>query len=104
MTALGEKFECINLVSVDNSKTSTRPGDSFVNNTTTGVTSYGITRDPVSIDEKDLMANDMELIEQMQVVIQFSLDLLQVTGGILLQRNTCGILLCTGGKKVYQDY
>jgi hypothetical protein len=35
LTALGEKFECITLVSLDKSKTSTRPGDSFVDDTRT---------------------------------------------------------------------
>jgi hypothetical protein len=35
-TALGEKFYCIKLVSVENCKTNTRPGNSFVDDTTTG--------------------------------------------------------------------
>jgi hypothetical protein len=46
-TALGGKFECIKIVLVDNSKTNTRPGDSFVNDTTTGVTSDDTAREPV---------------------------------------------------------
>jgi hypothetical protein len=68
-TALGEKFECSKLVSVDNIKTSTRPGDSFVDGTTTGATSDDTTREPVSLDKKDLTTGDTELIEEMQVVI-----------------------------------
>jgi hypothetical protein len=36
LTALEEKYECITLVSVDKSTISTRPGDSFVDDTTTG--------------------------------------------------------------------
>jgi hypothetical protein len=36
LTALGEKIECITLVSVDKSKTSTIPGNSFVDDTTGG--------------------------------------------------------------------
>jgi hypothetical protein len=51
MKALGEKIECITLVLVDNSKTSTRPGDSFVDDTTTGVTADNTTREPVPIEE-----------------------------------------------------
>jgi hypothetical protein len=80
LTALGETFECITLVSVDKSKTSTRPGDSFVDNTTTGVTSDDTNREPVPIEENELKADEEDLIEQMQVVIQCFLDSLQVTG------------------------
>jgi hypothetical protein len=58
MTALGEKIECIKLVSVDNNKTSTRPGDSLVDDTTTGVTSDDTTREPVPLEEKDLTADE----------------------------------------------
>jgi hypothetical protein len=83
MTALGEKFDCIKLVSVDNSTTNTRPGDSFVEDTTMGVTSDDTASDPVPIEVTDLTADEAELIGQMQVVIQFFLDLLQVTCGDL---------------------
>jgi hypothetical protein len=69
MTALGEKFDCIKLVSVDNSTTNTRPVKSFVDDTTTGVTSDDTARDPVSIGVTDLTADEAELINQMQVVI-----------------------------------
>jgi hypothetical protein len=79
MTALGERFECITLVSVDKSKTSTRPGDSFVDITTTGVTSDDTPRKPVPIEEKELTVDEVALIEKMKVVIQFFIDLLQVT-------------------------
>jgi hypothetical protein len=78
MIALGEKFDCIELVLVENSTTNTRPGDSFVDDTTTGVTSDDTPREPLP-----LTADEAELIDQMQVVIQFFLDLLQVTGGDL---------------------
>jgi hypothetical protein len=50
LTALGETFECTTLVSVDKSKTSTRPGDSFVGDTITGFASDDINREPVSIE------------------------------------------------------
>jgi hypothetical protein len=68
---LGEKIECITLVSVDKSKTSTRSGDLFVDDTTTGVTSDDKNREPVPIEEKELISEEEELIEQMQVIIQF---------------------------------
>jgi hypothetical protein len=83
LTALGETFECITLVSLDKSKTSTRPGDSFVDYTTTGVTSEDTNSKPVSIDETELTADEKELVEQIQAVIQFFLELLQVTDGDL---------------------
>jgi hypothetical protein len=104
MTALGEQFECIQLVSVDNSKTNTRPGDSFVDDATTGVTSDDKAREPVPLEETDLATNEVELIYKMQVIIQFFLDLLQVIGGGLLQRNACATLSHTGGKNMYLDY
>jgi hypothetical protein len=47
------------------------------------VTSDDTTRDPASIYKKDVTANEAELIEQMQLVILFFLDLIQVTGGVL---------------------
>jgi hypothetical protein len=61
-------------VSIDKSKTITRPGESFVDNTTTGVTSNDTTREPVSIEETELTADEEELVEQTQVIIQFFLD------------------------------
>jgi hypothetical protein len=83
LTALGETFEYITLVSFDKSKTSTIPGDSFVDGTTMGVTSDDTNREPVPIDETELTSDEEDLVEQMQVVIQFLLDLLQVTDGDL---------------------
>jgi hypothetical protein len=68
-------------VSVENSKTNTRPGDSFIDDTATGVTSDDLAREPVPLEETDLMTDEVELIDHIQVVIQFLLDLLQVTGG-----------------------
>jgi hypothetical protein len=61
-------------------RTSRIPGDSFVDDTTTGVTSDDTNREPVSIEKTELTADEEELVEQMQVIIQFFLDLLQVTG------------------------
>jgi hypothetical protein len=83
MTALGEEFDCIKLVSVVNSTTNTRPGDSFIDDTTTGVASDDTAREPVPLEVTDLTVDEVELIDQMQVVIPFFLDLLQVTGGDL---------------------
>jgi hypothetical protein len=99
MTLLGEKNGCIKLVSVDNSKTNTRQGGSFVNDTTTRVTSDDTAREPVPLDEKDLTTDEVELIEQMQVAIQFFLDLLQVTGGGLAPEKCVWYLIAHRWKK-----
>jgi hypothetical protein len=104
MTALGEKFDCIKLVWVDNSKTNTRPGDSYVDDITTGVTSDDIARESVPLEETDLKTDEVEFIEQMQVVIQFFLDLLQVTGRDLDPEKCVWYLIVHRLKKVYLDY
>jgi hypothetical protein len=54
MTTIGEKNECITLVLVYNSKTSTIPVDSFVDGTTTGMTSGDKKREPVK-DEVEVI-------------------------------------------------
>jgi hypothetical protein len=71
LTALGQHFDCIRLVSVDGEETHGRPGDSFVDDTTTGVMN-----DDTTID---LTQSEEDLIGKMQTVIQLFLDLLQVT-------------------------
>jgi hypothetical protein len=98
MTELGEKFDYIKLVSVDNIITNTRPGNSSVDDTTTGVTSDDTARDPVSIDVTDITANEAELINQM------SSTYFRLQVATSRQRNTCGTLLHIGGRKAYLDY
>jgi hypothetical protein len=65
MTALGENFDCIKLVSMDNNTTNTRPGDSFADDTTTGVTSDDTAREPVTLKVTDLTVDEVELIDHM---------------------------------------
>jgi hypothetical protein len=83
LTALEEKYDCITLVSVDRSTISTRPGDSFMDDTTNGTTDEDVTKDPVPIDEKELISDEEAMVKRMEDIIQFFLDLLQVTGGDL---------------------
>jgi hypothetical protein len=83
LTALEEKSECITLISFDKSKISTRPGDSFVDNTTTGTTDDDVTKDPVPIEKKELTSDEEAMVKRIEDIIQFFLDLLQVTGGDL---------------------
>jgi hypothetical protein len=60
-----------------------RPGDSFVDDTTTGTTNDDTTTEPVLVEEEALTWSEEELIVKMQDIIQFFLDVLQVTGGDL---------------------
>jgi hypothetical protein len=52
LTALGEEFEYIRLVSVDGKVEHKRPGDSFVDDTTTGTTNDDMTMEPVPVREE----------------------------------------------------
>jgi hypothetical protein len=84
LTALGEEFDFISLVSVDGRGTiDTRPGDSFVDDTTTGATDDNHNLDPIPSTVRGLTQEEDSLVARMEVIIQFFLDLLQVTGGDL---------------------
>jgi hypothetical protein len=83
LAALGEKFTCIRLVVIDGEEEHIRPGDSFVDYTTTGTTNDDSELEPVSHVISDLISSEEILIAKMEEIIQFFLDLLQVTGGDL---------------------
>jgi hypothetical protein len=83
LAALGEKFTCIRLVAIDGEEDHIRPGDSFVDDTTTGSTNDEPELEPVSHDISELTTSEETLIAKMEEIIQFFLDLLQVTGGDL---------------------
>jgi hypothetical protein len=83
LTALGEEFDCISLVSVDGITTDTHPGDSFVDDKTTGATDDNHNLDPISSTVRGITHEEDSLVARMEVIIQFFLDLLQVTGGDL---------------------
>jgi hypothetical protein len=76
LTDLGDKFDCIRLISVDGVEEHVHPGDAFVDDTTTGVTNDDITIEPVDADVTALTLSEEELIGKMQTIIQFFLDLL----------------------------
>jgi hypothetical protein len=82
LTALGEEFECIMLVSVDVKVEHKRPGDYFVDDTTSGTTNDDTTMEPVPVEEEALTWSEEELITKMQDIIQLFLDVLKVTGVI----------------------
>jgi hypothetical protein len=89
LSALEEKFKCIRLVAIDGVESHIRPGDSFVNDTTCGVTNDDITAEPVSSAVHELVEREEELIEHMEYIMQYLLDLLQVTGGKFCARKMC---------------
>jgi hypothetical protein len=92
LAALGEKFTCIHLVAIDGEEEHIRLGDSFVDDTTTGTTNDASELEPVSHVISDLTSSEEMLIAKMEEIIQFFLDLLQVTGGDLAPEK-CGYLI-----------
>jgi hypothetical protein len=87
LRALGEEFDCISLVSVDGKLTYTRPGDSFVGDTIKGATDDNHNLDPIPSSVRGLTQEEESLVTRMEDIIQFFLDLLQVTGGDLTPEN-----------------
>jgi hypothetical protein len=83
LTALGNKFDCIILIAVYEVEEHVRPGDAFMDDTTTGVTNDDIKIEAVGVEVIELTLSEEEPIMKMQMIIQFFLDLLQVTGGDL---------------------
>jgi hypothetical protein len=94
ITALGDKFDCIILIAVDGVEEHLIPGGAFVDDTTTGVKNDDTTIDPVDADVTALTLSEEELIGKMQTIIQFFLDLLQVTGGDLAPEKCVWFLIC----------
>jgi hypothetical protein len=72
LAALGEKCTCIRLVAIDGKEEHIRPGDSFVDNTTTGSTNDDSELEPVSHDISDLTSSEETLIAKMEEIIQFN--------------------------------
>jgi hypothetical protein len=83
LMAQGEEFDCISLVSIDDITTDTRPGDSFVDDTTTGTTDDNHNLEPIPSTVRGLTQEEDRLVARMEVIIQFFLDLLHVIGGDL---------------------
>jgi hypothetical protein len=81
LSALGEKFTCIHLVAIDGVQEHIRPGDSFVDDTTTGSTNDDPELEPVPTEQEELTPYEESLVAKMEEIIYFFLDLIQVTGG-----------------------
>jgi hypothetical protein len=84
LTALGEEFDCISLVSVGGRTTDTHPEDSFVDDTTTGATDDNHNLESIPSSVCGLAQEEESLVARMEVIIQFFLDLLLVTGSDLV--------------------
>jgi hypothetical protein len=94
LTALGDKFDCIRLVSVDGEEEHARPGNSFVDNITTGVMNDDTSIDTVPVEVTYLTQIENDLIGQMQTIIKFFFDSLQVTDGDLAPEKCAWFLIC----------
>jgi hypothetical protein len=66
LAALGEKIICIRLVAIDGEEEHIMPGDSFVDDTTTGSTNDDSELEPVSHDISELTSSEETLIAQME--------------------------------------
>jgi hypothetical protein len=62
LTALGEEFHCIHLISIDGSSDTTMPGDSFVDDTTTGATPDDCNAEPADRGFKELTEEEEKLV------------------------------------------
>jgi hypothetical protein len=83
LTALGEEFECISLLTIDRKTTYTRPCDSFMVDTTTGAADDDHHLEHISSSVSDLTLEEEILVAIMEEILQFFLELLQVTVGCL---------------------
>jgi hypothetical protein len=93
LMALSKEFDCISLVSVDSTTTDTRPGDSFVYDTTTGATDDNHNLEPIPSSVRGLTQEEDSLVARMEDIIEFFLDLLQVTGGDLVPEKCARYLI-----------
>jgi hypothetical protein len=91
---LGDKLDCIRLIAVDGVEEHVHLGDTFVDDTTTGVTNDDAIIESVDAEVTVLNLSEEELIGKMQTIIQFFLDLLQVTGGDMAPEKYVWFLIC----------
>jgi hypothetical protein len=80
LAALGDKLDCIRLVAADGVEEHIRPGDSFVDDTTCGSTNDDPDIEPTGVEVQQLTESEEKLVTRMQYIIQFFMDILQVTG------------------------
>jgi hypothetical protein len=66
LTALGEDFECISLVSIDGKMTDTRPGDSFLDDMSTGATDDNHNLGPIPSSASEFTQEEEGLVSRME--------------------------------------
>jgi hypothetical protein len=66
LAELGEKFICIRLVAMDGVEEHIWPGNSFIDDTTTGTTTDDPGIEPVSTDQAELTTSEETLIAKME--------------------------------------
>jgi hypothetical protein len=69
LAALGEKFTCIPLVAIDGEEEHIKPGDSFVDDTTTGSTNDDPEIEPISHAISELTTSEETLIANMEEIM-----------------------------------
>jgi hypothetical protein len=79
LASLGDKFDCIILVADDCAEEHIMPGDSFVNDTTCGATNDDPDIEPTGVEVQQMTESEEKLVTRMQDIVQFFLDILQVT-------------------------
>jgi hypothetical protein len=94
LAALCEKFDCIRLVAIDGVQEHIRPCDSFVKHTTCGATHDDPDIEPTGVEVQQLTESEEKLVTRMQDIVQFFLDILQVTGGDLAPEKCAWYLIC----------
>jgi hypothetical protein len=75
------------MVAIDGVEKHIWPGDSFLDDTTTGNTNDDPELEPIYTDRVELTTSEKIIIAKMEEIIQFFLDSLQVTGGDLSPEN-----------------
>jgi hypothetical protein len=73
LAALGDKITCIRLVAINSVEEHIRPGDSFVDDTTTGSTTDDSGIEPVSTDQPELTTSEETLVAKMEEIIKKNL-------------------------------
>jgi hypothetical protein len=81
------------LVVVDGINEHIRPGDSFIDDTTCGVTDDNVDMEPVPASVTNLTDGEEALVGRLEEIIQLFLNLLQVTGGYLAPKKCAWFLI-----------
>jgi hypothetical protein len=83
LMALGQAFDCISCVPVDGKTTIICPCDWLMDDMTTGAIDDNHHLEPILSSASELNQEEEGLVARMEEIIQFVLDLLQVTDGDL---------------------